>query len=327
MFEREADKDGKRDRHQQGGRQRHPRDKPGLLQELPPLERPAEQNLTASADMANKAPTACMGPERSHFSLSRGNPVDQCSALSRHRRQPPPTLTRPTVLLCPDSVNWAHRRSRVHAADDGMPSGRPEFDVHRGSGSASHPHAGPPITSRELTPQNEKAPRLEASGDYDSCRVQVEQKTQNRYRTSGAKGQLAAFGCSGSQVTAPAVLSSMMRSQSSPSSSRISSVCSANPGAGPVCGAVRRTAPDWRPVRVRLPALHIRWPGFGCRRPPAACPAPAPTGRPAWQSVRSTRPACGSRWPWSRAPRHPTYWRRCSTVANRGSSANSGRST
>jgi hypothetical protein len=37
--------------------------------------------LTASADMANKAPTACMGPEMSHFSFSRGNPVDQWSAL------------------------------------------------------------------------------------------------------------------------------------------------------------------------------------------------------------------------------------------------------
>ena len=38
------------------------------------------RNLTASADIANKAPTACMGPEMSHFSFSSGNPVDQWSA-------------------------------------------------------------------------------------------------------------------------------------------------------------------------------------------------------------------------------------------------------
>ena len=37
-------------------------------------------NLTASTDIANKAPTACMGPEMSHFSFSRGNPADQWSA-------------------------------------------------------------------------------------------------------------------------------------------------------------------------------------------------------------------------------------------------------
>ncbi len=45
-----------------------------------------------------------------------------------------------------------------------------------------------------------------------------------------------------------------MRSQSNPSSSRISSVCSANPGAGPRlrCGR-RRTAPGWRPVPIRPP--------------------------------------------------------------------------
>src|SRR5689334_5305646 len=37
-------------------------------------------NLTASNDIAHKAPTACMGPEKSHFSFSCGNPADQWSA-------------------------------------------------------------------------------------------------------------------------------------------------------------------------------------------------------------------------------------------------------
>ena len=33
-----------------------------LLQELPPLKRPRKMNLTASADIANNPPTACIGP-------------------------------------------------------------------------------------------------------------------------------------------------------------------------------------------------------------------------------------------------------------------------
>ncbi|BBZ41472.1 hypothetical protein MCNS_45350 [Mycobacterium conspicuum] len=88
-----------------------------------------------------------MGPEMSHFSFSRGNPVDQLSALLVATGANPLPGYETDSLVVPHRLRYVrlNRRFRVDATGHEMPSGRPKFDVRRSSGSASDPHAGPPI--------------------------------------------------------------------------------------------------------------------------------------------------------------------------------------
>ena len=77
MFSVKTDQHRERDRHQQRRRQRHPRHEPATAPGTPATETAARNtNRTASADIANNPPTACIGPDKL---LIGGNPADHRS--------------------------------------------------------------------------------------------------------------------------------------------------------------------------------------------------------------------------------------------------------